>query len=178
MKETRGPRTVRVPSPPDSMAVPLPANHEPIERGVIEVERAAVPQRLDRLHEDEVGRARAVTRRSHVGQHEEFARDKVRRRLEPDRGDSISGILSTAGHFCDLLKDELIQSSHRRDVLRGGRRDRSQQKERREPTRDSAFQSVESTAQRGNCRSFARRDPCVRNGNAEAAFHQDEWRGQ
>ncbi len=79
--------------------VALATNHQAFEGRVIEMERALRAQGLDRFHEDEVGRAGAIARRSGVRQDEEFSGFEMGGGLETDSGDPRSRIAPADGIF-------------------------------------------------------------------------------
>ena len=108
MKEARGARSVRIPPAPDAFAIPLTADHQAFESRMIEMERAFRPQHLDRFHEDEISRARAVTRRGGVRNDEEFSRFEMRRLLQSDRRHARSGVAPAFGHLPNLFEDEVV----------------------------------------------------------------------
>jgi len=60
MEKPRRSRPVGIPPAPNALAIALTANHEAFERGVIEMEGTPRTQDLDGLHENEVGRTRAI----------------------------------------------------------------------------------------------------------------------
>src|SRR5262249_48818777 len=113
VKQARGSRSVRVPSSPNALAVALPANHQLIERLVIELELAPGAQLFDRFHEDEVSRARAVAWRSGIWKNENLPRLEMSRGLQSDRGSARGGILSADRHFFYLLENDFVQRAGR-----------------------------------------------------------------
>ncbi len=104
VEEARGPRAVRVPSSPDAFSVALAANHQAFECCVIELKRAPRPQSFDCLHENEVGRARAIARRGGIRQNEKFSGFEMRRRLQAYRRHARCGIAPAGRHLLNLLK--------------------------------------------------------------------------
>ena len=109
MKEPRRARAVRIPASPNSFTVTLISNNELIERREIEFQLPAGAQLLDRSDEDEIGRARAKTRKRLFRKREQLARFKMRRGLQLDLGIVRRGILAAARHFPDLLENERIK---------------------------------------------------------------------
>ena len=111
MEKACGSRAVGVPATPDALTVALTMNHQAFERGVIEMKGTARPQRLDRFHENEVGRARAIARRGGVRQNEKFSGFEMRGCLQPDRRHARGGIAPTLRHLANLFEDHVIESA-------------------------------------------------------------------
>src|SRR5690242_21238767 len=87
VKQSTGAGTVRVPSAPNAFAVVLIANDQLIQRREIELQLAAVAQRLDRFDENQIRRAGTETHVRLCRDDEEFSGFEMRSRLELDLRD-------------------------------------------------------------------------------------------
>ena len=109
MKKAGCPRAVCIPAAPNSFAIVLISNDQLIERGEVELKLSAFAQGLDCANENEVSSAGAKARKRCLGNGEDFSRFKMRSRLQSDLGIMRGGVFPAAGHFPDLLEDQIIE---------------------------------------------------------------------
>jgi len=114
VKKTRRAGSVGIPAAPDSFAIVLIPNDEPLQSGIIEMEVASRAQSLDCLDEHQIrcARAEAWPRR----QNEKFARLKMRRRLKADLGEMRNRIAAALRHLFDLLENQVVAIGSERDL--------------------------------------------------------------
>ena len=108
VEEPRGSGTVRIPPTPDAFPVVLVANDQLVERGKIDLQRAARAQRFDRFNKHDVCRAGTEARKRRSRDNEEFSRFKMRRGLQLDRGEMRHGIVPAARHVLNLLQNKAV----------------------------------------------------------------------
>jgi hypothetical protein len=115
VKKAGGAGSVSVPSAPDAFPIVLISNNQSLQRGIVEVQLTARAQGFDRSDEDQIGRARAETRRGLGRQNEKFTGLEMRRRLKTDLCKVRDGVATALRHLPDLLKNQaVIVASKRR----------------------------------------------------------------
>ena len=154
VKKTRCAGSVGIPAAPDSLAIALIPNDEPLQGGVIEMKIASRAQSLDCPDEHQIRRARAETwpRR----QNEKFSRFKMRRRLKADLCEMRNRIAAALRHLFNLLENHAI-------VVSSERRTRRESKDRKKNPSRASFHGGTSKRQTVNWQSrHASFDPPAR----------------
>jgi len=106
VKKTRRTGSVRIPTAPDSLAIVLIPNDEPLQGGIIEMKVASRAQSLDCPNEHKIRCARTETwpRRSN----EKFPGLKMRRRLKADLCEMRNRIVAALRHLFDLVQNQVV----------------------------------------------------------------------
>src|SRR5437762_5400716 len=105
VEETRCAGSVGIPAAPDSLAIVLIPDDEPLKSGIFEVKVASRAQSLDCLNEYQIrcARAEAWSRRHN----EKFPRLKMRRRLKTDLREMRNRIVAALRHLFDLRGNQV-----------------------------------------------------------------------
>src|SRR5947209_3797401 len=176
VEKARGSRAVGIPSTPNAFAIALVADEEAFKRGVIETQSAARSQGFDRLDENKIGGARAITGRGRIRHNGKNPRFKMGRGLQPDRGRAGSGIVSAGGHRADLIEDDTVVFSG--GDLGDGRHSAAQEECGRDKNSKVFFQTharqIELERCSGNLRNTKHQSPSTR--ETSRSKHQKECR--
>ena len=101
VKQTRGARTVCVPSTPDAFSIVLVANDQVLERGVVQMKLTSFAQGFDRSDKHQIRRSRTETwpRRND----KKFSRLKMCRRLQANLCEMRNRVMTAARHLPHLF---------------------------------------------------------------------------
>ena len=154
VKETRRAGSVGIPAAPDSFAIALIPNDEPLQGGIIEMKVASRAQSLDCPDEHEIRCARAEAWPR--WQNEKFSGLKMRRRLKADLREMRNRIAAALRHLFDLLENQVV-------VIAGERRRRGESEDRKKNPSRASFHGGISKRQTANWQSRrASFDPLAR----------------
>src|SRR4029077_1308578 len=109
VKQSRCPWAICIPAPPNAFTVMLIANDQLIEGGEIELQLAALAQRLQCLDEHQISRSGTEARVGGGWNNEEFPRFEMRDGLQLNCREVGSGIATAPRHFADLVQDQLVK---------------------------------------------------------------------
>ena len=116
VKQTRCPWTIRVPAAPDAFSIVLVANDQALKSAVVEIKLTTFAQSFDRSNKHQIRCARTETRPR--GNHKEFSRLKMCRRLQANLCKMRNRVTTAFRHLPDLFQDQIIAIAGERELRR------------------------------------------------------------